>query len=105
MKRLISHVRLLFNIQLVHLFSNTFETARYNMIIHVIVFLVLLLLFKHNKIHLSSIFPLRKDAEKLFIYFILFYFIVFFFVFFLHTMHRLILFLGWRIQVMTLTSP
>ena len=40
MKRLISHVRLLFNIQLVHLFSNTFETARYNMIIHVIVFLV-----------------------------------------------------------------
>ena len=41
MKRLISHVRLLFNIQLVHLFSNTFETARYNMIIHVIVFLVI----------------------------------------------------------------
>ena len=40
MKHLISHVRLLFNIQLVHLFSNTFETARYNMIIHVIVFLV-----------------------------------------------------------------
>ena len=40
MKRLISHVRLLFNIQLVHLFSNAFETARYNMIIHVIVFLV-----------------------------------------------------------------
>ena len=40
MKRLISHVRLLYNIQLVHLFSNTFETARYNMIIHVIVFLV-----------------------------------------------------------------
>ena len=34
MKRLISHVRLLFNIQLVHLFSNTFETARYNMIFH-----------------------------------------------------------------------
>ena len=41
MKRLISHVRLLFNIQLVHLFSNTFEIARYNMIIHVIVFLLL----------------------------------------------------------------
>ena len=40
MKRLISHVRLLFDIQLVHLFSNIFETARYNMIIHVIVFLV-----------------------------------------------------------------
>ena len=40
MRRLISHVRLLFYIQLVHLFSNTFETARYNMIIHVIVFLV-----------------------------------------------------------------
>ena len=40
-KRLISHVRLSNNIQLVHLFSNTFETARYNMIIHVIVFLVL----------------------------------------------------------------
>ena len=40
MKRLISHVRLLFNIQLVHLFSNTFETARYNIIIHVLVFLV-----------------------------------------------------------------
>ena len=40
MKRLISHVRLLFIIQLVHLFSNTFETARYNMIIHVIDFLV-----------------------------------------------------------------
>ena len=40
MKRLISPVSLLFNIQLVHLFSNTFETARYNMIIHVIVFLV-----------------------------------------------------------------
>ena len=42
MKRLISHVRLLFNIRLVHLFSNTYETARYNMIIHVIVFLVLI---------------------------------------------------------------
>ena len=41
MKRLISHVRLLFNIHIVHLFSNTFETARYNMIIHVIVFLVI----------------------------------------------------------------
>ena len=40
MKRLISHVRLLFNIQLVHLFHKTFETARYNMIIHVIVFLL-----------------------------------------------------------------
>ena len=40
MKRPISRVRLLFNIQLVHLFSNTFETARYNMIIHVMVFLV-----------------------------------------------------------------
>ena len=40
MKRLISHVRLFFNIQPVHAFSNTFETARYNMIIHVIVFLV-----------------------------------------------------------------
>ena len=39
MKRLIPHFRLLFNIQLVHLFSNTYETARYNMIIHVIVFL------------------------------------------------------------------
>ena len=43
MKRLISHVRLLFNIRLVHLFSNTFESARYNMIIHVIVFLVIYL--------------------------------------------------------------
>ena len=45
MKRLISHVRLLFNIQHVynikHLFSNTFQSARYNMIIHVKVFLVL----------------------------------------------------------------
>ena len=41
MKDLISHVRLLFNIQLVYLFSNNFETARYNMIIHVIVFLVI----------------------------------------------------------------
>ena len=40
MKCLISHVRLFFDIQLVHLFSNTFETARYNMIIRVIVFLV-----------------------------------------------------------------
>ena len=51
MKRLISHVRLLFNIQLVHLFSNTFETARYNMNIHVIVFLVTfhVVLFIHNK--------------------------------------------------------
>ena len=38
MNRLISHVSLLSNIQLVHMFSNTFETARYNMIIHVIVF-------------------------------------------------------------------
>ena len=41
MKRLVSHIRLVFNVQLVHLFSNTFETARYNMIIHVIVFLVI----------------------------------------------------------------
>ena len=41
MKRLISHVGLLLNIQLVYLFSHTFETARYNMIIHVIVFLVI----------------------------------------------------------------
>ena len=39
MKHLISHVRLLCNIQLVH-FLNAFETARYYMIIHVIVFLV-----------------------------------------------------------------
>ena len=42
MKHLISHVRRLFNRQLVHLFSNSVETARYNMIIHVIVFLVIL---------------------------------------------------------------
>ena len=41
MKRLISHARLLFNIQLVHLFSKTFVTARYNLIIHIIFFLVL----------------------------------------------------------------
>ena len=41
MKRFISQVRLLFNIQLVHLFPNTFETTRYNMIIHIIVFLVI----------------------------------------------------------------
>ena len=44
MKRFISHDRLLFNIQLVHFFSDTFETARYNMIIHVIVFLVMFIL-------------------------------------------------------------
>ena len=51
MKRLISHVRLLWNIQFVHLFSNTFETARYNMIIHVILFLVTIhvVLCIHNK--------------------------------------------------------
>ena len=41
MMRFISHVRLLFNIQLVRLFSYTFETAHFNMIIHVIVFLVI----------------------------------------------------------------
>ena len=42
MKRPIFHVKLLFNKQLVHLFSNSIETARYNIIIHVLVFLVML---------------------------------------------------------------
>ena len=36
MKRLISHVRLLFNIQRVHLFSNTFKAACYNMHINML---------------------------------------------------------------------
>ena len=48
MKHLISHVRLLFKIQLVHLFSFTFETARYNIIIHVIVFFFFLLKLKQS---------------------------------------------------------
>ena len=48
MKRLISHVKLLFNIQPVHLFSNTFETARYNMTIHVIVFLDVIIILNKD---------------------------------------------------------
>ena len=44
LKRLFSHVRLLCNIQLVHLFFNTFAIACYSMIIHVIVLLVFLLI-------------------------------------------------------------
>ena len=55
MKRLISHVRPLFNIQLVHLFSDTFETARYNMIIHVIFFLVLFIIKKGTRMYKNSV--------------------------------------------------
>ena len=58
MKRFISHVRPLFNIQLVHLFSNAFESARYNMIIRVIVFLVRLIQYVEapSDLHLSRYF-------------------------------------------------
>ena len=60
MKRLISHVSLLFNIQLV-LFSNTFETARYKMIIHVIVFLVIDLI---RNLPTTSLINKRKNNLK-----------------------------------------
>ena len=64
MKCLISHVRLLFNLQTVHLFSNTFETAHCNMIIHVIVFLVSFVYLIASKITFLGIISIHFNRRQ-----------------------------------------